>query len=146
MKKLNFFLLILASILISSTAQSQARLNIDSISSYKFPNGGFPNTNEVWGHVDSNGTEYALVGRSNGFSVISLADPANPSLVYSDTSSITLWRDIKTWAGYAYVVNEDRNGLEIFDLRGLPSTVTKVGSYLGNSFPLQKAHNLFHRA
>jgi len=123
--------------------QSQARLNIDSISNFKFLNPSIINTNEVWGHVDSNGTEYALVGRGNGFSVISLAVPTNPQLVYSDTSALSLWRDIKTHKGYAYVVNEDRGGLEIFDLNGLPDTVRKVNSFGGDTFNLQRAHNLY---
>lgn len=122
---------------------SQARFNVDSVSNYKFSNPSLLNTNEVWGHVDSNGTEYALVGRGNGFSVISLANPESPDLVYSDTSALSLWRDIKTWNGYAYVVNEDRFGLEIFDLRELPTRVRKVGSYTGDNFSLQKAHNLW---
>ncbi len=122
---------------------AQARLNIDSVGNFKFINPSVVNTNEVWGHVDSNGTEYALVGRGNGFSVISLQNPASPDLIYSDTSAITLWRDIKTWNGYAYVVNEDRFGLEIYDLNNLPASVRKVGSYTGDSLPLQKAHNLW---
>ena len=58
-----------------------------SVSNYKFSNPSLLNTNEVWGYVDSTGVEYALVGRGNGFSVISLANPESPDLVYSDTSA-----------------------------------------------------------
>ncbi len=137
------FLLLSFLLIVSLALNAQGRLNVDSISSYKFPNASFPNTNEVWGHVDTNGTEYALVCRRNGFSVISLADPANPQLIYSDTSASTLWRDVKSYKGYAYVVNEDRGGLEIFDLNGLPDTVRKINSYGGSNFPLQRAHNLY---
>lgn len=129
--------------LISIGLQAQGKLNIDSISNFKFQNAVYPNTNEVWGHVDSNGTEYALVGRGDGFSVISLADPANPQLVYSDISIRSLWRDLKTWKGYAYVVNESGGGLEIYDLNALPDSVRKVASYRGDSFPLARAHNLY---
>ena len=133
-----------ALLLISTISlQAQGKLNIDSISNYKFQSGVYPNTNEVWGHVDSNGTEYALVGRGDGFSVISLADPANPQLVYSDISARSLWRDLKTWKGYAYVVNETGGGLEIFDLNALPDSVRKIPSYRGDSFPLNTAHNLY---
>jgi choice-of-anchor B domain-containing protein len=141
----NFRTLVSASILFlfAISLQAQGRLNIDSISNFKFQNAVYPNTNEVWGHVDSNGTEYALVGRGDGFSVISLADPANPQLVYSDISIRSLWRDIKTWKGYAYVVNESGGGLEIFDLNTLPDSVRKVASYRGDSMPLSRAHNLY---
>jgi len=138
----SFFTLLLLSCSIS-TLYSQARLNIDSVSNYKFSNPRIVNTNEVWGHVDSNGTEYALVCRGDGFSVISLLNPQQPDLVYSDTSVASLWRDVKTWNGYAYVVNEENLGLEIYDLNNLPGPVRKVGSYLGDTYPLRKAHNLW---
>lgn len=143
MIQLKSVLLAVSFLVLSASLFAQGRLNVDSISNYKFPNPSLLNTNEVWGHVDSNGTEYALVGRGNGFSVISLADPTRPDVVYSDTSALSLWRDIKTWNGYAYVVNEDRNGLEIFDLNNLPGPVRKVGSFTGDAYPLQKAHNLW---
>lgn len=136
-------LFVAISFLFSIQLHAQSRFNVDSIGNYKHPNLSGVNTNEVWGYVDSNGTEYALVGWQRGFSVISLADPSNPLRVYSDTSASSLWRDLKTWAGYAYVVNEQSGGLEIYDLRSLPDSVTKVGNFTGDTFSLQTAHNLW---
>jgi len=131
------------SFFLSTAILSAQPLNIDSVSNFKFSGSIYPNTNEVWGHVDTSGNEYALVGRENGFSVISLADPSNPQLVYSDTSSASLWRDLKSWKGYAYVVNESSGGLEIYDLNALPDSVRKVGAFVGSNFPLIRAHNLY---
>ena len=35
--------------------------------------------NDIWGHEDTTGVEYALVGVRNGFSIVSLANPSNPT-------------------------------------------------------------------
>src|SRR5690554_6342819 len=107
--------------------KAQPHFAVDSVSSLDISQNYL--LNEVWGYVDSNGVEYALVGRQDGFSIISLADTLNPVQVYSDTGLITTWRDIKTWQNYAYVISEAPEGLEIYDLSSLPDTVVKVSRY-----------------
>ena len=53
---------------------------------------------DVWGWVDGNGTEYALVCLSDRFSVINLSNPASPTEeFYIDESAYqSNWRDVKT--------------------------------------------------
>lgn len=122
-------------------SQAQPHFQIDSVSSLDLSQNYL--LNEVWGYVDSNGTEYALVGRQDGFSVVSLADTLNPVQLYSDTGANTIWRDIKTWQNYAYVISEAPEGLEIYDLSYLPDSVVKLDRYNGDQFTFQSGHNLF---
>lgn len=95
---------------------------------------------DVWGFESTDGTEYALVGVFDGLSIVSLADPENPTEVQFIPGPESIWRDIKTWEQRAYVVNETSGGLLIVDLRGLPGSVDTVG-YTGEG--LSTAHNIF---
>lgn len=97
--------------------------------------------NDIWGYVDSQGNEYALLGCRNGVSIISLANPSNPVEVKFFPGQFTIWRDIKVHGQYAYVTaDQSTEGLWIIDLSGLPNTatlVTKVTTWF------QRAHNIF---
>jgi choice-of-anchor B domain-containing protein len=95
---------------------------------------------DVWGFEAADGTEYALVGVFDGLSIVSLADPENPTEVQFIPGPESIWRDIKTWEQRAYVVNETGGGLLIVDLRDLPGSVDTVG-YSGGG--LRTAHNIF---
>lgn len=79
--------------------------------------------NDIWGYTAPDGTEYALVGMITGVSVVSLANPAEPVEVHFVPGVSSTWRDIKTFAGYAYIINEQSNGLQVIDLTGLPETI-----------------------
>ncbi|MCC5924340.1 MAG: hypothetical protein JJT77_11175, partial [Crocinitomicaceae bacterium] len=61
------------------------------------------NLNDVWGYVDEQGNEYALVGARKGVSVVSLADPSNPTEVYWHAGGESVWRDLKVFGEYAYI-------------------------------------------
>ena len=102
--------------------------------------------NDVWGYVAPDGTEYALVGLDTGVAVISLADPDAPDLIGVTNGVQSIWRDIKTYRDYAYVVSDQRDdGLVIIDLRQLPDTfaVTHVRDTVpGFNRPFLRAHNL----
>ena len=41
----------------------------------------YPNSqgNDIWGWVSPDGSEYALVGLTDGFSVVNVTDPQNPT-------------------------------------------------------------------
>jgi choice-of-anchor B domain-containing protein len=104
--------------------------------------------NDSWGWTDPlDGKEYALVGLEDGTAFIDISDPINP--VYlgklpTHTSS-TVWRDVKTYNNYAFIVSEaSGHGMQIFDLthlRNVPSppvTFTEDAHYGGFS----NAHNV----
>lgn len=98
--------------------------------------------NEVWGYVDCDGHEYAILGSSTHIHFIDLADPSN--LVQIDSfagGQTTIWRDMKTYKDRAYAVSDNTNeGLMIFDLSDLPNSITKT--YHSNEY-FGRAHNIF---
>lgn len=79
--------------------------------------------NDIWGWVDKDGTEYALVGLQTGVSVVSLANPSAPvEVAFADGPSST-WRDMKTWENFGYAINETGDGLLVMDLSYLPDSL-----------------------
>lgn len=99
---------------------------------------------DVWGYVDEEGNEYALVGVFNGLSVVNVTDKANPVEVFFGPGESSIWRDIKTWGDYAYVSNESGGGVYIADLSPLPGgSITNTSNFTGDNFPFQTIHNLY---
>ncbi len=76
--------------------------------------------NDIWGWTDPlNGNEYALMGTTQGTAFIDLTTPSAP--VFMGTlpthSEGSIWRDIKVYQNYAYIVSEAADhGLQVFDL------------------------------
>ncbi len=100
--------------------------------------------NDIWGHVDATGNEYALVGARDGFSVVSLANPSTPVEIQFFSGPSSTWRDIKVWNNHAYVTNETSNGLLIVDMSGLPATAGNMPfKYYTYGGQLTTAHNIF---
>ena len=106
------------------------------------------NANDSWGWTDpDDGTEYALVGLDNGTAFLDISDPINPiylGKLPTHTSS-SLWRDVKVYNNYAFVVSEaNGHGIQIFDLTRLrdvanpPETFTEDAHYGG----FGNAHNI----
>ena len=100
---------------------------------------------DIWGWVDSQGNEYAIVGTNEGTSIFSLANSSQPVEVFFEQGMNSIWRDIKTFGNYAYVTTEAPNGLLIIDMSGLPTnTNLTTHYYTGPALASwQKAHNLF---
>jgi len=93
--------------------------------------GGVQNMNDIWGWTDSDsGREFAIVGLRNGTSFVEVTDPLNPVVlgVLTTASQNSLWRDIKVYDNYAFIVSEaNDHGMQIFDLTKLlvdPSELT----------------------
>ena len=106
------------------------------------------NANDSWGWTDpDDGTEYALVGLDNGTAFLDISNPVNPiylGKLPTHTSS-SLWRDVKVYNNYAFVVSEaNGHGIQIFDLTRLrdvanpPETFTEDAHYGG----FGNAHNI----
>jgi len=94
--------------------------------------------NDIWGYSNGN-NEYALVGTNEGFSVVDITIPENPTELFFIEGTETIWRDIKTWNNYAYVVCDNcPDGLLIVDLNDLSGN-----TYNFNTDFFDKAHNLF---
>lgn len=85
--------------------------------------GGGDNGNDCWGWVDPvSGREIAMYGRSNGTAFIDVTDATDIKYFANLPTATTpsLWRDIKIYGQYAYIVSEaGGHGLQIVDLAEL---------------------------
>jgi len=121
-----------------------SQLNTNLLSNLTYPsNRG--DLNDVWGYVDGNGNEYAIVGLQDGVSIVNVSDPANPVEVFYTSGANSIWRDIKVWQDVAYITNESSGGMMIIDMSSLPGTITAgdVSSFSGSTYPFTKAHDLY---
>lgn len=81
-------------------------------------------TSNIWGHTDSAGTEYALVGLYDGVSIVDIStDSTQPVELFHIPGVPSIWRELKTWNDHAYVVSQDGGGLQVIDLTNLPASV-----------------------
>ena len=106
------------------------------------------NANDSWGWTDpQDGKEYALVGVRDGVAFVDISDPVNPLYLgkLPTHSGPSLWRDLKTYNNYVFVVSEASNhGMQVFDLTRLrnvanpPETFTEDAHYDG----FGSAHNV----
>jgi choice-of-anchor B domain-containing protein len=130
------------SLLIPSFAQDY---NLELIGNLDYGDDG----SDIWGYVDQNGTEYALMGIESGTVVISLQDPTNPTEIAFIQGGNSTWRDLKSFGEYAYVTTEAADGILILDLSDVSN-----GNVSSNFFQpnyqgpivfgqLQTIHNLY---
>ena len=130
-------------------------LNYDLVGYVSLEEMDAESANDIWGWTDSFGKEYAIIGLDNGTAFIDISDPVKPIYLGKlPTQTVsTIWRDIKTYKNYAYIVadfnsqtpEQDRNhGLQVFDLTKLSSAnvspLVFSNDYLYNDFG--KAHNI----
>jgi choice-of-anchor B domain-containing protein len=99
--------------------------------------------NDVWGYVDEQGNEYAIVGTEDGTSIMNVSDPANPFEVFWLPGENSIWRDPSVFGDYAYISTEAEEGLTIIDLSPLPESNELVSTlFTGESgLSWQSAHN-----
>ena len=89
----------------------------------------------VWGYV-ANGKEYALVGAAQGLIIIDITNPDAPQQIVQIPGPNNLWKEIKTYGHFAYIVSEGGQGIQIVDLSGLPSATLNYHYYTGlGQFP-----------
>ncbi|HLF65485.1 MAG TPA: choice-of-anchor B family protein [Saprospiraceae bacterium] len=120
-----------------------AQLNVEFLSNLDY----VPILNDIWGYVDEDSTEYALVGMTSGLSIVSLADPLNPQEVQFINGVNSVWRDIKTWGDFAYVTaDQGQQGLLMIDLSPLPQDTAKYAFWHPNIPGLgfyNRSHNIW---
>lgn len=105
--------------------------------------------NDNWGWVSpETGREYVLQGRDSGTAFIDITDPSHPIYLGDlPTHDIAiLWRDVKVYENYAFVVAESPNhGMQVFDLMQLDNVVDPPVVFEESAhYPMfGKAHNVF---
>ncbi len=127
--------------------------NISLVSHLPLPEigGSGSSGSDSWGWEDpETGIEYAIVGRSNGVSFVSLEDPVNPvylgNIARPPGVANRVWSDIKIYRDHAYMVADlaGPHGMQVFDLANLrnvidpPVTFTSTADYNG----FGEAHNI----
>lgn len=132
-------------LLLAGTLCAQTNFNLTKVANVPYAEG----CNDIWGYVDTAGTEYAILGTRQATAILNLSDPANPVEVAYIPGSISTWRDMKTWGHFAYVTADAGNdGLLIINLEGLPDKVTWEFwkpdlTVNGNTANMQRCHNLY---
>lgn len=110
---------------------------------------GSENSNDIWGYVDDQGLQYAVIGNARNTRVYSLEDPTNPRLRYTAPGAQSVWRDIKSYNKHLYVTTDQgTDGLVIIDMTKAPDTISHifyqpqltVGTQTKN---LERCHNLY---
>ena len=98
--------------------------------------------NDCWGYVDALGNEYAIIGSPQKIHFVDISNPKAPILKNEFSGgSASLWRDMKTYACYAYAVaDEGQEGLIIFDLKALPSG--DIVKTYQKTTDFRRAHNI----
>ena len=96
----------------------------------------------LWGYKAPDGREYAILGTFDGTQFVDITDASNIHQVGFVASTSpgdpnNLWREMKTYSHYAYLVSEVRNsGIQIVDLQYLPDSVHYVKKFVpaGHTF------------
>ena len=106
------------------TATAFSQKNISLLG--HLPYAGGVSCSNIGGYADSLGREYALVGTTQGLSIVAIDTPTNPHelfLVPGATGISGKWREVREYKGYAYVTTEQNSGLVIINLNYLPDSI-----------------------
>lgn len=117
----------------------QAQSNCTLVGHLPYPQG----LSNLWGYA-ANGREYAIVGTETGTAVVDVTEPGTATEVGFIDGGQTIWREIKTFGHYAYVVEEEApEGLVVIDLSQLPDTITATNWYGAGNVTFNTAHTLY---
>lgn len=86
----------------------------------------------LWGYTAPDGREYALLGVRTGTAIVDITDNSQIKEIAFIKSAKSMWREMKTFSHYAYVVTDNADtGVEIIDLSQLPQSAALVSVYKG---------------
>lgn len=121
----------------------------DLLSTFTLGELGGSSGNDSWGWTDpQNGKEYAITGVNNGTVFIDITDPVNPIILgklLGHGNSSSLWRDVKVYNNYAFMVSEaGGHGMQIFDLTRLRSVSSPPENFTEDAYfsGFGSAHNV----
>lgn len=146
MKKNNFFYLLIFVLyfLTSDTAECQfANKNMYLLANVNTHTAPY---SAIWGYRAPDGREYAILGTYDGTQFVDISDVNNIHQVgfipsTNPSSSSNLWREMKTYSNYAYIVSEvSSSGIQIVNLQYLPDSVSYVKKFLPAGY--SKTHSI----
>ncbi len=133
-----------------------AHSNVTLFSWISLPEFGLPanaNGNSCFGYTSPSGREYALMGHSGGMSIVEISQPGSPVIVATIAGPTSLWRDVRTFGHYAYVVTENNGGVQVVDLANvdngvapLVNTITTGGSGNTHTIAINTTSGFLYRA
>ena len=130
-----------------SFSYGQMNFNLELLANVnEFPSIGY---NDIWGFVDQNGVEYAVLGVRNATAIYSLADPTEPNQVALIPGATAIWRDMKSYKDHIYVTTDQgMDGLLSIDMSQAPDNITwefwqPAIEDNGAMVSLNTCHNLF---
>jgi len=132
MKKLIVLILFFSFNKINSQTYAASNFTLISlISPETFTNSYGDKYSSCWGWYQANkNKEYAIAGSASGTYWVDVTNPSTPTVSAFRAGKITstIWREIKTYQNYCYVVSDDSgpNSFQIFDMQYLPDSVHKV--------------------
>lgn len=106
------------------------------------PAPGGQNYSACWSYIHSNGDEYAIIGvngltsTTGGTAIYNVTNPAAPSLVGFISGPSSIWREMKSYRDWIYVVTEGTGpgqGLQIIRMTN-PEAPVLVATYTTNFF------------
>jgi len=109
------------------------------------------NCNDIWGYVDENGDEYAILGTTQATAILALDGPDAPREIAYIPGTRSTWRDMKHFQDRVYVTTDvGKDGLLIIDMSKVSQDtidffywtplLTLDGQVLDT---LEKCHNLY---
>ncbi len=105
--------------------------------------------NDIWGFVDNNGIEYAILGTTEATAILSLEDPAAPIERAYIPGATSIWRDMKSIGNHVYVTTDQgEDGLLSINMTHAPDSITwsynrPSVSIDGNVDTMLRSHNLY---
>ncbi|MFK8011900.1 MAG: choice-of-anchor B family protein [Marinicellaceae bacterium] len=104
---------------------------------------------DIWGWTDPDSNrEYAIMTLDSGTSFVDVTDPKEPIYLgfLNTATTSTIWRDVKTYQNYAYIVSEaNQHGLQVFDLTRLRNISNPPVQFTQDNrlTSFGSAHNIF---
>ncbi len=117
--------------------QVKAQLNVELLGHLEYGD----QLSNLTGWASGTGKEYAIVGTYDGTSIVDITDPTTPNEVQFVDGNNSIWREVRTWNNYAYVVTENGGGLLCIDLSGLPATIDF--NYTDCGIGIETGHTVF---
>ncbi len=130
MKKLFTIIFILFGITSAFTQTGFRIRSLANLNQHQVP--GFYSYSALWGYTAPDGREYAILGCFFGTSFVDITDTNNirevDYLPIPNGNFGSIWREMKTYSHYAYIVSEDFDSkIQIVDLQYLPDSIRYVG-------------------
>lgn len=129
----------LLGITLLSDIQAQ-NLNTTFRSKMTFPGQTLAN---IWGYTARSGKEYALLGGAKGLIIVDISNPDTPQQIVQIPGPNNLWKEIKTYSHYAYITSEGGSGIQVVNLKDLPSPNLPYHFYRGDG-PILNQLNKIH--